>query len=118
MTRKARREDPVARLQKAARWSTYTNSWSRLVAPGRAPRWVRRTIIAVFVLMAVVGGVVGLIGLLTKRFSATVNRSPVRQPSRGRERDIGEAPLAHLISSAVTRQAKRSLQNPCPERQA
>jgi hypothetical protein len=51
----------VARLQEAARWSTYTNSWSRLRAPGR-PRWVRRIIIAAFV---VVGLVVGLIGLLT-----------------------------------------------------
>ena len=51
---------------------------------------------------------------ICKRFSATVNRSVARQPSRGRERDSGEAPLAHLVSSAVTRQAKRSLQNPCP----
>jgi hypothetical protein len=48
-----------------ARWSSFTNSWSRTVTPGRAPRWFRRTIIAAFVLMAVVGGVVGLIGLLT-----------------------------------------------------
>jgi hypothetical protein len=32
---------------------------------GRPPRWVRRTIIAAFVVMAVVGLVVGLIGLLT-----------------------------------------------------
>jgi hypothetical protein len=55
----------VARLQEAARWSTYTNSWSRLRAPGR-PRWVRRIIIAAFVVMAVVGLVVGLIGLLTQ----------------------------------------------------
>jgi hypothetical protein len=36
-----------------------------MVAPGHAPRWFRRTIITVFVLMAVVGLVVGLIGLLT-----------------------------------------------------
>jgi len=55
----------VARLQEAARWSTYTNSWSRLRAPGRPPRWVRRIIIAAFVVMAVVGLVVGRIGLLT-----------------------------------------------------
>jgi hypothetical protein len=63
-TKKGQGEDPVARLQEAARWSTYTNSWSRLRAPGR-PRWVRRIIIAAFVVMAVVGLVVGFIGLLT-----------------------------------------------------
>jgi hypothetical protein len=57
-------EDPVARLQERARWSSFTNSWTGFVAPGRAPRWFRRTIIAVFVVMAVVGGVVGLIGIL------------------------------------------------------
>ena len=55
----------MSRLQEAAHWSTYTNSWSRLRAPGRPPRWVRRIIIAAFVVMAVVGLVVGLIGLLT-----------------------------------------------------
>ena len=64
MARKARGEDSVARLQERARWSSFTNTWTGFVAPGRAPRWLRRTIIAVFVLM-VVGGVVGLIGLLT-----------------------------------------------------
>jgi hypothetical protein len=56
--------DPVARLQERARWSSFTNTWTGFVAPGRAPRWLRRTIIAVFVLM-IVGGIVGLIGLLT-----------------------------------------------------
>jgi hypothetical protein len=54
----------VARLQEEARWSSFTNSWSRRVAPG-APRWVHRMIITAFVVMAVVGLVVGLIGLLT-----------------------------------------------------
>lgn len=54
----------MARLQEEARWSSFTNSWSRRVAPG-APRWVRRMIITAFVVMAVVGLVVGLIGLLT-----------------------------------------------------
>ena len=55
----------MARLQEAARWSSYTNSWLRFRAPGRPPRWVRRMIITAFVVMAVVGLVVGLIGLLT-----------------------------------------------------
>jgi hypothetical protein len=53
----------VARQEAAG--SSYTNSWSRLRAPGRLPRWVRRIIIAAFVVMAVVGLVVGLTGLLT-----------------------------------------------------
>jgi hypothetical protein len=69
MAKKRRGEDPVARLQEEARWSSFTNSWSRRVAPG-APRWVRRMIIAAFVLMAVVGGVVGLIELLARDDSA------------------------------------------------
>ena len=64
MARKSSGEDPVARFQEEARWSSFTNSWSRRVAPG-APRWVRRMIIAAFALMAVIGGVVGLAGLLT-----------------------------------------------------
>lgn len=64
MARKRQGEDPVARLQEEARWSGYTNAWSRGGAPP-APRWVRRIIIAAFVVMAVVGLVVGLIGLLT-----------------------------------------------------
>jgi hypothetical protein len=55
----------VARLQEEARWSSFTNSWSRRWAPP-APRWARRIIIAAFVVMAVVGLVVGLIGLLTQ----------------------------------------------------
>jgi hypothetical protein len=65
MTKKGQGEDPVARLQEAARWSSYINSWLRFRAPGRPPRWVRRIIIAAFVVLAVVGLVVGLIGLLT-----------------------------------------------------
>jgi len=65
VAKKRRGDDPVARLQEEARWSSFTNSWSRRVAP-RAPRWVRRTIIAAFVLMAVVGGTVGIIELLTQ----------------------------------------------------
>ena len=64
MAKKRQGEDPVARLQEAARWSSYTNSWLRFRAPGRPPRWVRRMIIASFVVMAVVGLVVGLIELL------------------------------------------------------
>jgi hypothetical protein len=59
----------VARLQEEARWSSFTASWSRRVAPG-APRWVRRMIITAFVLMAVVGSVVGLIELLSHDDSA------------------------------------------------
>jgi hypothetical protein len=65
MAKKRRGEDPVARLQERARWSSFTNTWNGSAAPGGAPRWVRRIIIAAFVLMAVVGLVVGLIGLLT-----------------------------------------------------
>jgi hypothetical protein len=65
MAKKRRGEDPVARLQEMARWSSFTNSWSRVVA-APAPRWVRRMIIAAFVLMAVVGLVVGLVELLTE----------------------------------------------------
>jgi hypothetical protein len=69
MGKKQRGDDPVARFQEEARWSGFTNSWSRGGAPP-VPRWVRRTIIAAFVLMAVVGLVVGLIGLLTRDTSA------------------------------------------------
>jgi hypothetical protein len=65
MAKKRRGEDPVARFQEEARWSGFTNSWSRSGAPP-VPRWVRRMIIAAFVIMAVVGLVVGLIGLLTE----------------------------------------------------
>ena len=71
MSGKRGEEDPVVRLQEAARWSSFTNSWLRMVAPGRAPRWVRRMIIGVFVLMAVVGFVVGLTGLVTRHESPT-----------------------------------------------
>jgi len=59
----------VARLQEEARWSGFTNSWSRSGAPP-VPRWARRMIIAAFVLMAVVGLVVGLIELLARDDSA------------------------------------------------
>jgi hypothetical protein len=65
MAKKRRGEDPMARLQEEARWSGFTNSWSRSGAPP-VPRWVRRMIIAAFVVMAVVGLVVGLIELLTE----------------------------------------------------
>ena len=58
-------EDPVARLQERARWSSFTNVWNGSAAPGGAPRWVRRMIIAAVVIMAVVGFAVGLIGLFT-----------------------------------------------------
>jgi hypothetical protein len=70
VAKKRRGEDPVARLQERARWSGFTNEWSSTVAPGTAPRWFRRIIIAAFVVMAVVGLVVGLIGLLTGDDSA------------------------------------------------
>ena len=70
MANERRGDDPVARLQEAARWSSFTNSWSRMVAPGR-PRWIRRMIIGAFVLMAVVGFAVGLIGLVTGHESPT-----------------------------------------------
>jgi hypothetical protein len=53
------------RIAAAAFGAGCADSRIRAVAPGRAPRWVRRTIVAAFVLMAVVGGVVGLIALLT-----------------------------------------------------
>jgi TRAP-type mannitol/chloroaromatic compound transport system permease small subunit len=65
MAKKRRGEDPVARLQERARWSSFTNVWNGSAAPGGAPHWVRRMIIAAFVVMAVVGLVVGLVGLLT-----------------------------------------------------
>jgi TRAP-type mannitol/chloroaromatic compound transport system permease small subunit len=61
MAKKRRGEDPVARLQERARWSSFTNVWNVSAAPGGPPRWVRRMIIAAFVVMAVVG----LVGLLT-----------------------------------------------------
>jgi hypothetical protein len=64
VAKRRRGEDPVARFQEEARWSSFTNRWTRAVAPG-PPRWFRRMIIGAFVLMAVVGFVVGLIGLLT-----------------------------------------------------
>lgn len=59
----------MARLQEEARWSSFTNSWSRRVAPG-APRWVRRFIIIVFVLALFVPGLLGLVMLLTEDQSA------------------------------------------------
>jgi hypothetical protein len=64
VVKKRRGEDPVARFQEEARWSSFTNRWTRAVAPG-PPRWFRRMIIGAFVLMAVVGFVVGLISLVT-----------------------------------------------------
>jgi hypothetical protein len=65
VAKKRQGDDPVARLHERARWSSFTNVWNGSAAPGGAPRWVRRMIIAAFVVMAVVGLVVGLIGLLT-----------------------------------------------------
>jgi hypothetical protein len=64
MTKKEQGQDPVARLQERARWSSFTNVWNGSAAPGGAPRWVRRMIIAALVVMAVVGLVVGIIGIL------------------------------------------------------
>ncbi len=63
MAKRPRREDPVAQLQEEARWSSFTNSWSR-PARGR-PAWVRRFLIAVIMLLllgAVIGAVVSIVG--------------------------------------------------------
>jgi hypothetical protein len=68
MTKKAKGENPVARLHEEARWSSFTNSWSRQTGGG--PRWVRRLIIAAFVLLLVVPGVLALIGLFIPDDSA------------------------------------------------
>jgi hypothetical protein len=68
MAKKRRGEDPVARLQEEARWSSFTASWSRQTGGG--PRWVRRLIIVAFVLLLVVPGVLALIGLLIPDDSA------------------------------------------------
>jgi hypothetical protein len=65
VAKKRRGEDPVARLQERAHWSSFTNVWNGSAASGGAPRWVRGMIIAAVVVMAVVGLVVGLIGLFT-----------------------------------------------------
>jgi len=65
MAKKQRGEDHVARFQEEARWSGFTNSWSRSGAPP-VPRWIRRMIIAAVLVMAVIGLVVGLIELLTR----------------------------------------------------
>jgi TRAP-type mannitol/chloroaromatic compound transport system permease small subunit len=54
----------VARLQERARWSSFTNMWNGSAAQAGAPRWVRRMIIVAFVVMALVGLVVGIIGIL------------------------------------------------------
>jgi hypothetical protein len=70
MRRKQADGDPVARLQEEARWSSFTNAWSRQVSGG-APRWVRWLIIVVVVLILVVPGLIGLIGLITRHESPT-----------------------------------------------
>jgi hypothetical protein len=70
MRRNPEEEDPVARLQEEARWSSFTNSWSRQVSGG-APRWVRWFIIVVVVLILFVPGLIGLIGLITRHESST-----------------------------------------------
>jgi hypothetical protein len=57
-----RREDPVAQLQEEARWSSFTNSWSRPARGG--PRWVRRFLIGVILLVfvtSVIGAVVSIV---------------------------------------------------------
>jgi hypothetical protein len=70
MRRNPGEEDPVARLQEEARWSSFTNSWSRQVSGG-APRWVHWFIIVVVVLILFVPGLIGLIGLVTRHESST-----------------------------------------------
>jgi hypothetical protein len=70
MSRNPGEEDPVTRLQEEARWSSFTNSWSRQVSGG-APRWVRWFIIVVVVLILFVPGLIGLIGLITRHESST-----------------------------------------------
>ena len=62
MTKRPRREDPVAQLQEEARWSSFTNAWSR--PPRGGPRWVRRILIAVILLMivaSVIGAIVSIV---------------------------------------------------------
>jgi len=57
-----RREDPVAQFQEEARWSSFTNSWSRPARGG--PRWVRRFLIGVILLVlvtSVIGAVVSIV---------------------------------------------------------
>jgi len=64
MAKKRRGEDPVARLQERARWSSFTNVWNGSAAPGGAPRWVRRMITTVILLMtvaAVIGAIVSIV---------------------------------------------------------
>jgi len=60
-----RGEDPVARLQEEARWSSFTLSWSRRLTGG--PRWARRFIIIVVLLVLTLPGVFGLIEFLGGR---------------------------------------------------
>jgi hypothetical protein len=69
MRRNPGEEDPVARLQEEARWSSFTNSWSRQVSGG-APRWVRWFIMVVVVLILFVPGLIGLIELVTRAGSS------------------------------------------------
>jgi len=62
VARHPRHEDPVAQLQEEARWSSFTNSWSRPARGG--PRWVRRFLIAVILLVIVTsafGAVVSIV---------------------------------------------------------
>ena len=68
MSRNPGEADPVTRLQEEARWSSFTNSWSRQVSGG-APRWVRWFIIVVVVLILFVPGLIGVIGLVTRHES-------------------------------------------------
>jgi hypothetical protein len=70
MRRKLGEDDPVNRLQEEARWSSFTNSWSRQVSGG-APRWVRWFIIIVVGLILFIPGLIGLIGLVTRHESPT-----------------------------------------------
>jgi hypothetical protein len=58
VAKKQRGDDPVARLQEEAHWSSFTASWSRQTGGG--PRWVRRILIAV-ILLIIVASVIGAI---------------------------------------------------------
>ena len=69
-----RGDDPVARFQEEARWSSFTLSWSRRLTGG--PRWARRFIIIVVLLVLTLPGVFGLIELLRGR-DEQVNPRPV-----------------------------------------
>jgi hypothetical protein len=93
MAKKRRGENPVARLQEEARWSSFTASWSRQTGGG--PRWVRRLIIVAFVLLLVVPGVLALIGLLIPDDSAD-------EPFRGCPTQESGATVASCLEFTIS----------------